>query len=67
LADSRRTHECRYVLKNKKTDEVFFVVLFTLKRKEDVAAGEGKVHEPNGDSKEEDGNKESNGGDDEVD
>ena len=32
----RRTHDLRYVLKNKETGDVFFVVVFTLVLKEDV-------------------------------
>jgi hypothetical protein len=32
----RRNHDLRYVLKDKETDNVFFVVVFTLVFKEDV-------------------------------
>ena len=32
----RRSHELRYTLKNKATDEVYFVVVFTLLLREDI-------------------------------
>lgn len=44
----------RYVLKNKDTDEVLFVVVFTLLQKaevEKVEAGAGSADEPDKDSK----------------
>ena len=39
---TRRYHDLRYVLKNKKTNEVFFVVVFTLVLKEDVEKEEAE-------------------------
>ena len=34
--EQKRSHALRYVLKNRKTDKVYMVVLFTLYLKEDV-------------------------------
>ena len=44
-ADTRRTHDLRYVLKNKDTGDVFFVVVFTLVLKEDVEKAEQEEEE----------------------
>lgn len=38
----RRTHELRYVLKDKDTGDVYFVVVFTLLLKEDVEKEEAE-------------------------
>ena len=41
----RRTHELRYVLKDKDTGDVYFVVVFTLLLKEDVEKEETEESE----------------------
>ena len=38
----RRSHELRYTLKNTETDEVYFVVVFTLLLREDVEKEEAE-------------------------
>ena len=39
----RRTHDLRYVLKNKDTGDVFFVVVFTLVLREDIEKEEAEA------------------------
>ena len=46
----RRTHELRYVLKNKETGDVYFVVVFTLLLREDVEKEEAEEAQKKGNS-----------------